>query len=173
MVKRCFAAALMLWVQAVLGADPAPADTVRLKPVSPKPAPVVALTRLDRQAYKLEYNDRTVTLVHFWASWCTPCLQEMPGLQALQDRYSDNQLRVIAIAADSHNAVKKYISEHNINLEILIDQYGSALHAFNVKALPSSFVVNKEGKISHLVTGSLHWNNPMILRVIHKLLVTD
>jgi len=167
---RHTAVVLFLWALTAESNDGYPTDAVELMPVAPRTAPAVILSKPDKQPYELRNYDGDVTLVHFWASWCKPCLKELPDLQVLDDHYRGKGLNIIAIAADSHNAVSSYISSHTIRLMVIVDQYGRGLRAYKVKALPSTFLVDKNGKIGYSATGPVLWNDEEVLQILNQLL---
>jgi len=170
MVKHHVATVLVLWALAAESSDAVLPGTVELKPVESRTAPAVILASPARQSYELRDYGGVVTLVHFWASWCEPCLKELPELQELDDRYRGKGLNIIAVAEDSHNAVSSFMSSRTVRLNVIVDQYGVGLRAYKVKALPSTFLVDKNGKIGYSATGPVNWNGEEALQILNRLL---
>lgn len=133
-------------------------------------APSISLSNLQGQQENLELAPGAVSIVHFWATWCTPCLQELPDLIKLSLQQKANGLRIILVAADSHTAVHKFMENNNIPKPVLIDQYGSAMRAFHVQALPSSYIIDHTGKLHYKAVGQVDWNNPVVMTQLKTLL---
>ena len=111
-----------------------------------------------------------VVLVHFWATWCGPCKDELPTINALWERFRDREFAIIAIAEDSKKAVEPYIKEHGLKFPVVIDQYGKAFRSYGVRALPTSYIVDKRGRIEGIAIGQRDWIASDILKLIERLL---
>lgn len=111
-----------------------------------------------------------VILLHFWATWCVPCRQELPVLHALWERLRSRGLVVVAIAGDSQEAVQPFVTQQGLKFPVLLDQYGSALRSYRVRALPMSYVVGKTGKIEWVAFGPVDWSADGVTRTIEALL---
>ncbi len=120
-------------------------------------APDFALTSLDGKIVKLsDYRGKAV-LLNFWATWCSPCKVEMPWFVDLQKKYGGDGLVVLGIAMDDTETDKiaQFASEMGVNYPVLLgtdkvsEQYG------NVEYLPTSFYIDREGKIVGKGTGLL------------------
>jgi peroxiredoxin len=121
------------------------------------PAPDFELTSLDGKLVKLsDYRGKAV-LLNFWATWCSPCKIEMPWFVDLQKKYGNDGLIVLGIAMDDTETDKiaKFASEMGVNYPVLLgtdkvsEQYG------DVEYLPTSFYIDREGKIVAKGTGLL------------------
>ena len=96
-----------------------------------------------------------VLLVNFWATWCGPCRTEIPDLVELQEELGSDQFDVIGISLDmdGEELVREFTDAMEVNYPILLDD-GAVAEAFGgVYALPTTFVINKEGKITHRTIG--------------------
>ncbi len=140
------------------------------RPEGMKLAPPFLLRDLDGKEQGLEHYRGRVLLVHFWATWCVPCKDELPTIGALWERYKDNEFVVVAIAADSKRAVVPFAKEYGLRFPVLIDQYGSALRAYRAWALPASYVVGKSGMIEWIALGPRDWTDREVTRAIEALL---
>ncbi len=95
-----------------------------------------------------------VLLVNFWATWCVPCRQEFPELQALQERLRDTRLEVVGVTADGDEAkVRQFVQKTGVTFPILLDR-GSALHqALDLAVMPSTALVDPSGRIVKVYRG--------------------
>ena len=100
-----------------------------------------------------------VLVVNFWATWCPPCLEEIPGFVRMQDRLGLQGLQFIGIAIDSDEKVREFIRAHGVNYPVLLGQKGGielAARAGNVRAgLPYSVVLDRGGNVLAIFSGQL------------------
>lgn len=148
---------------------PAPLSGLQ-KPEGVRLAPPFLLKDLDGKERGLEQYKGRVLLVHFWATWCVPCRDELPTIGALWERFKDSGFIVVAIAADSKKVVVPFAKEYGLKFPVLIDQYGSALRAYRAWILPTSYVIGKGGRIEWVALGPRDWTGPGIADIIEGLL---
>ena len=129
------------------------------------------LTDVQGNDVVLKHQPGQVSIIHFWATWCAPCRQELPLLITLANKLHPHGLRVITVAADSHQSVRDYPDLHSLPQPVLIDQYGAALRDYGVQGLPSSYVVNHSGKIKYIATGQIDWNKKQLIDLLKTLLM--
>lgn len=121
------------------------------------PAPVLALKNLRGHSVRLSNYRGKVVLLNFWATWCSPCLAEMPELAKLQKEYRDCGLQIIGIAhpADQPRQIAKVVKRLRINYPILLGtQRATDLYDVS-EVLPVTIVVDREGKIRDRILGIL------------------
>lgn len=95
-------------------------------------------------------------LINFWATWCPPCLEEMPLLQAYAERHEE-EMTVLAInAGENESLVRSYVAEHDLGLNILLDPTDSAIKHFRVYGFPTSLFFDKEGVLQSTHIGELN-----------------
>jgi cytochrome c biogenesis protein CcmG, thiol:disulfide interchange protein DsbE len=114
-----------------------------------------------------------VVLINLWATWCGPCVVEMPSIQRLYDRYRDAGLQVVGIAVDDpgfEDRIREFVNEHKLTFEILHDGSGSIERAYQAMGLPATFIVGRDGKIRKLHLGAANWDSPANRAVIAQLL---
>ena len=89
-----------------------------------------------------------VVLVDFWASWCGPCHQSFPWLDAVQKRYADSGLVVVAVSVDkSLDAADAFLARHPGSMTVAYDPAGRAAQAFDVHGMPSTYLIGRDGSI--------------------------
>ena len=111
-------------------------------------------------------------LVNFWATWCGPCKIEMPSLEALYERFKDKNYALLAISNDMFgaNIVKPFVKAHNINFPVLLDQRLKVSNAFGVVSLPTTFMIDPQGKIIGALFGAEDWATPSNILYFENLL---
>jgi peroxiredoxin len=114
----------------------------------PEMAPVFSLPDLDGKTVSLADFRGKVVLLDFWATWCDPCLEELPDLIKLQDRFKDRGFTIVGVSADLQGAkvVGPFAKKHGINYPILISG-GDIPEAYPVPGFPTAFLIDKQGKI--------------------------
>ncbi len=143
-----------IWVSAV----PADATTAGLIP-SPREgflAPDFSLELLDGGTVSLADLRGQAVVVNLWASWCPPCRAEMPALQRAWEDYQDRGLVILAVNTtfqDSLSAAATFIAEHGLTFPIPLDRTGSVSNRYLLRALPSTFFIDREGIIRQVVVG--------------------
>ncbi len=119
-----------------------------------------------------EYRGKPL-LINFWASWCRPCVKEMPALQRLQDAFNKDQFQVIAINISENQAsINNFLSqqETELTMDILIDETGTALGSKLIDVMPSSFVVDAEGNVLEKIVGIREWDHPDNIQAVQSLM---
>jgi thiol-disulfide isomerase/thioredoxin len=107
-----------------------------------------------------EYKGKVV-LLNIWASWCTPCLKELPYLNELQKTYKDKGLVVLALSIDANitrDQLLMFLDSRGITLQHLaLDPYQVWERALNLRGLPVSYIINREGRMTHRYIGAANW----------------
>jgi peroxiredoxin len=119
-------------------------------------APNFELENLKGERVQLKDLRGKVVLVNFWGTWCKPCEKEMPAIQAAYDKYRNQGFEVLAInIQESDFLVNKYTQQRNLTFPVLLDKTGSIKDEYNVYKIPSSFFIDKKGKIVKLYEGEM------------------
>jgi thiol-disulfide isomerase/thioredoxin len=114
------------------------------------PAPSIRVEALSKEGQWTEASNfkGKVLVLDFWATWCGPCRESMPYIQAMYDRLKPKGLEVIGITTEERRAVDKYFAAKPIPYPIYLDEDMSANKAFNVKQLPTVVVLDREGNVA-------------------------
>lgn len=138
---------------------------------SPKPPPL-SLETYNNQHINLEELKGKVVLVNFWASWCPPCVHEMPSMQRLHDQFSSDSFTILGVnMAEDKPQIRVFLkTKVNVNFPILLDKDGNALKQWQVFAFPTSYIIDKKGQIRYSLFGSIEWDQPQPVSIIKKLI---
>jgi thiol-disulfide isomerase/thioredoxin len=138
----------------------------------PFSAPAISLVDSAGQTVELSDLRGKLVLVNLWATWCEPCLREMPSLERLQSRLGE-RIAVLAVSEDrgGNKTVEPFIAKLGLkSVKIYIDPKSEVGHAFGARGLPTSFLIDREGKVLGRVEGAAEWDSPKILGVLEPLL---
>ncbi|MGD2053584.1 MAG: TlpA disulfide reductase family protein [Gammaproteobacteria bacterium] len=112
-----------------------------------------------------------VVLVNFWASWCPPCIYEMPELTRLKAKLANRPFEILAInVGEKKYRVRKFTKVVNFDLPVLLDSDNEAFREWGVKTLPTSFLVDPDGQIRYRVRGNPGWEDETTLSLIETLI---
>ncbi|WP_455210373.1 TlpA family protein disulfide reductase [Kaarinaea lacus] len=144
-----------------------------------KPAPALKLNNMDGEPFDLTSVKGRWAFVHFWASWCGPCRKEMPTIQAMAEQLSDNQLSekgleiVMVNTAESDDTVFSFMGIVAPDLTPLMDYDGLVTENWQPRGLPSTYLVDPEGKLRYLALGGRPWNTPDYIRFLEKVIAKE
>ncbi len=165
--------ALCLGVSVTAIAEPPPLGH-ELSVVETMPeAPNFTLADMDGEQHSLsDFRGRTVML-NFWGTWCPPCVREMPSMERLYRKYKDKGFTVIAVNQfESEDMVFEFTGRLSIEptFPILFDKESRASELYRVKGLPTTYLIDKAGKIRYRAMGGREFDHPEVEKVIEGLL---
>ncbi|MBN2645162.1 MAG: TlpA family protein disulfide reductase [Desulfuromonadaceae bacterium] len=134
-------------------------------------APDFVLQDLQGQAVRLSDLRGKVVLVHFWATWCPPCRQEMPSMEALYRVLREVGVELLAINVDKEGAraVGPFLQQHPHSFPVLLDPDAVVQKAYRVDKFPETFVVDRQGVVVEHVIGAIDWSQPAVERFLRTL----
>ncbi len=141
----------------------------------PTPSPSVTFLRPDgTQATLKDYLGKGIVL-NFWATWCPPCVAELPSLDRLAATLAGSSIQVVAISEDLGDKaaakVQKYYAAHAITrLPVLIDHFGKASDAFANQGVPTTLLIDAKGNLTARFEGGTDWSSPAAQEKIKQLI---
>ncbi len=136
----------------------------------PKPAPGFTLPDLTHTIHRLSDYQGEVLIVSFWATWCVPCVKELPSLTRAADLLQNEGVRVVAVNVGEGLAdVERFLARYPSSLMFLLDEQSKISTAWDVRALPTAYVVDKHGRIAMRVIGGFEWDSKAMLRDLRDL----
>lgn len=119
----------------------------------------------------VDYKGKVV-LLNFWATWCMPCREEMPSMEALWQKYKEQGFVVVGISNDegSKKRVEKFTELLDLSFPVLLDPDGEVNDLYRVSNMPTSFLIDRNGKIISHIVGSDDWLSPEAIQLVEKVL---
>ncbi|MFQ5470658.1 MAG: TlpA disulfide reductase family protein [Gammaproteobacteria bacterium] len=135
-------------------------------------APAFSLENLEGKHVHLEEFKDNVIMLNFWATWCVPCREEMPSMQALWRSYQDKGFIVVAIASDrgNRNGVNNFVMSLALDFPVLLDPTGNTRNTYEVTGLPMTYFIGKDGKFLGRVIGARDWQSDSSIELVESLL---
>ncbi len=136
------------------------------------PAPDFTFPGLDRKMVSLSDHRRKVVLVNIWATWCPPCIEEMPSMEKLYNELSGENFEILAVSIDALGikAVAPFMKAYNLTFPALIDREGTIQNLYKTTGVPESFIIDREGILIKKIIGPLDWASPEALSYFQNLL---
>lgn len=146
----------LLWI--FVSADRSGTSTSGLIPAPQQGflAPDFELSTTTGETVKLSDLRGQAVLVNLWATWCPPCRAEMPAIETIYNEYKDDGLVVLAVNMtyqDTPSNIAPFLDEYGLTFPILLDETGSVGNAYQLRSLPSSFFIDRDGIITEVVIG--------------------
>ena len=142
-----------------------------LKDVAAKAAPSLILPTLAGESVDLKALRGKVVLVNFWAVWCPPCRKEMPSMNRLAASLGGKPFIILGVnAGDEPAAIHAFMDKVPVEFPIVMDAEGVSLKAWRAFVFPTSYVVDKQGRLRMGLVGSIEWDAPETVARIEALL---
>jgi thiol-disulfide isomerase/thioredoxin len=134
-------------------------------------APALRLPSLRGPAVDLAELRGKVVLINFWATWCPPCVEEIPSLQRLYRRLRPQGLEILAVdVGESVETMEAFLKDKPIGFPVLMDEAGDALRRWGVYAFPTTLVLDRTQRIRYAVFGAFDWSSPEVIEALQPLL---
>lgn len=144
----------------------------KIKPYRGKTKPqAFALRDVNGKLYSVSDFTGKVTVINFWATWCPPCVEEIPSLNRLREKMKNKQFQLISINyAESPKQIRDFMQQVKVDFPVLVDPEGKMAKQWRVIAFPSTFVIGPDGKIKYGVNAAIHWDTDEVINKLNKLL---
>ncbi|MBM4307812.1 MAG: TlpA family protein disulfide reductase [Deltaproteobacteria bacterium] len=173
-LKLFFFILILLFLHSPAGAIETLLLKAEIKPIKGNPAaPLFNLEDLGGKKVSLKQYKGQVVFLNFWATWCGPCKEEMPSMEALYQKFKEGGFAFLAISVDyeEKRIVKEFIQKHRYTFPVLIDPKCVTLDLYGVKGIPTTILIDKKGKMIGRITGPKDWKNPEIENILNQLVV--
>lgn len=139
-------------------------DFQNFTPFDPRrPLPDATIADADGEAVSFDEFRGQVVLLNFWATWCVPCKREMPALDRLQAAMGGADFQVVTVSVDRQGAAvaAPWLEENGLaNLPLYVDAGSEALRAFGARGLPTTYIIDRAGRIAGMIEGAAEWDSP-------------
>ncbi|MDR2768080.1 MAG: TlpA family protein disulfide reductase [Treponema sp.] len=126
-----------------------------------------------RQINLSDYRGKVV-FVNLWATWCGPCAAEMPSMEILYRRYKERGLEILAVnLREDAQTVTAFMNRYHLSFPALLDPDGKIGSRYGVQAIPTSFILDRRGRVVLHLVGSIDWNNAEIFEAFEALLAEN
>ncbi len=158
-------------VDVVLVDDEAQAPPYGLVARQGTPAPRFELHDARGELHRLADSLGRVTLVNFWATWCPPCVHEIPSMNRLAGAYDQDDFAIVSINfKESAEHILQFMQRVEVDFPVLVDADGAVSAQWGVFAFPSSFILDHEGRVRYSVNTAIEWDMAEVREVIDRLL---
>lgn len=138
--------------------------------LSDKTAPIFSLKDLNGEVLNSKTLKNNWVFLHFWASWCRPCRKELPAIQLLINKNSLKSFKFVLInTAETEETVFEFFAQLNLDMPVLLDETGEVTELFKPRGLPSTFIIDPQGKLRYLFFGGRPWNSKAYRQFLQSL----
>jgi thiol-disulfide isomerase/thioredoxin len=134
-----------------------------------RPAPIEPFYDADGHEFSPQAFGGKVVLLNLWATWCAPCLQELPSLDRLQAQLGSDRFEVVAVSIDHRGAqaVRPFFEKLNIrHLAIYVESQGRLAHSVGLEVLPSTIIISSHGLMVGKLIGAVEWDSPEAVALV-------
>jgi thiol-disulfide isomerase/thioredoxin len=137
----------------------------------PRQAPTFMLSEIGGETYSSDDLKGKVVLLNFWATWCPPCVEELPSLNRLQERYRNKDLEIVSVDfRETPEEMTSFLKQTPVDFPVLLDIDGRTSLAWGVFSFPSSFIIDRKGRIRYTANRAIDWDSDEVWQVADKLL---
>jgi peroxiredoxin len=139
----------------------------------PNLAPPVDFNLLDLTGKRVILSDfkGKIVFLNFWATWCSPCREEMPSMQKLYTRFKDKDFAMLAVSLNEPaSAVKKFFKDYSLTFTALLDSDGELMSPYGIRGIPNTFIIDRDGTIIGKAFGPRKWDGQKAIALFEHLI---
>ena len=138
------------------------------------PAPDFTLPGLDGEMVRLADQKGKVVFLNIWATWCPPCVQEMPSMEKLYNALHGENFEILAVSIDAQGlkAVAPFMKKSGLTFPALIDSKGAIKTVYGITGVPESFIIDQQGILIKKIIGPVDWATGDIFRFFSEVIET-
>ncbi len=135
-------------------------------------APDFRLQAPDGRFFSLSDFRGKVVMVHFWATWCPPCVDELPTLARLYPQFSGKDFEMLAVSVDEGgaNAVTSFMRQNNLDVPVLLDSDRSIAGLYGTYKFPETYIIDRQGVVRYKVIGPRNWMDPGTVEILKRII---
>lgn len=148
------------------------------------PAPALELPGIEGGTVSLQELRGKVVMLNIWATWCPPCLREMPSMQRVYEKHRENGLEILAVAVDDYpgtrqadgrieGLVSDFVDRLGVTFPVVLDPSGDTERLFDTEYLPTTILIDREGRVRGTEVGGREWDQEPYLDMVESLLEED
>jgi peroxiredoxin len=173
---RCLSLILILLVNlafTVEGGEDHLFSKIRINPIKgDKKTPDFSLKDLNGKKVEIKQFRGKIVFLNFGATWCGPCKEEMPSLEVLHQQFKEKNFVLLTISVDygGLKSVQEFMNKHHYTFPVLLDPEGETLDLFEVKGIPTTFLIDKTGRMIGKAIGRRDWKSPEVFSLVNLLI---
>ncbi len=173
---HCLFLILALLVNLALAAEGGEGDLfskTRINPIKgDKKAPDFSLKDLTGKKVEIKDYKGKIIFLNFWATWCGPCKEEMPSLEVLHEKFKGEKFVLLTVSVDYEGLkpVQEFLNKQHYTFPVLLDPNGEILDLFEVKGIPTTFIIDKKGRVIGRAIGPRDWKSQEVFSLINLLI---
>lgn len=134
-------------------------------------APDFTLKDEEGKTHKLSDYRGKVVVLNFWATWCPPCIKEMPSMERAHKKWVKEGIEILAVnAGEDEDSIFAFTGEYDISFTVLLDEENSVLNNFPSIGLPTTYIIDPQGYVVYRAVGDREWDDPKITEKLRLLL---
>ena len=136
----------------------------------PFAAPDFTLKAEDGRTYRLSGYRGKVVILNFWATWCPPCREEMPSMERAWKKIKAKGIVILAVnIGEDEDTIFEFTGTYPVSFPLPMDRHGTVIKKYPVIGLPTTFIINPKGMVTHQVIGTREWDHPQLLEQLYKM----
>lgn len=160
------AAVAVLAIWSLAGAQASGTQTLPAVRV-PVTAPAFELQGEDGETYRLADFRGRVVVLNFWATWCSPCREEMPSMERAWQKVEDQGIAFLGVnVGEGADTIFEFTGRYPVSFPLLMDSDGEVVKRYPVSGLPTTYIIGPDGQVVRRVVGSREWDDPMLLDLL-------